>query len=329
MHDLPPELRTALATAVARHPSPDVTATTARLVARYQDGSPADAPLLISDLDAVAYATYRMPATWAAVRAALGETARLAPGLAPESQLDLGGGTGSAVWAAAAVWPSLARHTVLEQVPAVARLGAELAAAGAESVRSTTWTPAEASTAGLPAADLVTASYVLGELAPTARTGLVGRLVAAAAQVLVVVEPGSVAGHERVLAARAQVLAAGWHVLAPCPHDHTCPMVGTRDWCHFSVRLERSVEHRRAKGATLGFEDEKYAYLVAVRVPVGTAPGRVVRHPRTRKGVVELELCTREAGLRTEIVSKRQGPVYKTARDVAWGDAWGADPPSA
>ena len=82
MHDLPPELRTALAAAVARHSSPDVTATTARLVERYQQGSPADEPLLLSDLDAVAYATYRMPATYAAVRAALGEAARLAPGLA-------------------------------------------------------------------------------------------------------------------------------------------------------------------------------------------------------------------------------------------------------
>lgn len=322
MHDLPPELRTALAAAVARHSSPEVTATTARLVERYQDGSPAE-PLLLSDLDAVAYATYRMPATWAAVRAAMGEATRLAPALAPGTQLDVGGGTGSAVWAAAEVWPSLGAHTVLEQVPAVLRLGAELAAAGAEAVAGTTWTSADlTSTTPLPGADLVTASYVLGELAPQARTGLVDRLVAAASDVLVVVEPGSVAGFERVLAARSQVLTAGLHVLAPCPHAVACPMVGTKDWCHFSERLERSVEHRRAKGATLGFEDEKYAYLVAVRAPVQAAAGRVVRHPRTRKGVVELELCTREPGLRTEIVSKRQGPVYKAARDVAWGDAW-------
>ena len=318
MHDLPPELRTALSTAVARHPSPDVTATTARLVGRYQDGSPAAEPLLVSDLDAIAYATYRMPATYAAVRAALGEAARLAPGLAPRTQLDVGGGTGSAVWAAAQVWPSVARRTVLEQVPAVLRLGAELAAAGP----ATTWTSADLLTGNLPTAELVTASYLLGELAPTDRGGLVDRLVAAASEVLVLVEPGSVAGHERVLAARARVLGAGWHVLAPCPHAHACPMVGTRDWCHFSARLERSVEHRRAKGATLGFEDEKYAYLVAVPEPVEPAPGRVVRHPRTRKGVVELELCTREEGLRTDLVSKRQGPVYKAARDVAWGDAW-------
>lgn len=327
MHDLPPELRTALAAAVAQHSSPDVTATTARLVQAYQQGSPADAPLLVSDLDAVAYATYRMPATWAAVRAALGEAARLAPELAPATQLDVGGGTGSAVWAAAAVWPSLAAHTVLEQAPAVLRLGSELAATAQGSVRTTAWTPHDLTSGSpLPPAELVTASYVLGELAPAARSGFVDRLVAAASEVLVLVEPGSVAGHERVLAARDQVLAAGLHVLAPCPHGEACPMVGTKDWCHFAERLERSVQHRRAKGATLGFEDEKYAYLVAVRSPVHPAAGRVVRHPRTRKGVVELELCTREPGQRTEIVSKRQGSMYKAARGAVWGDAW---PPGA
>jgi ribosomal protein RSM22 (predicted rRNA methylase) len=327
VHELPPALRAALAAAVARHPSPEVTAATARLVERYQEGSPAETPLLVSELDAVAYANYRMPATWAAVRAALGEAARLAPALAPRTQLDVGAGTGSAVWAAAQVWPSLEAHTVLEQVPAVLRLGAELAAGAPGSVLGTTWTSAEVTSgAALPTAELVTASYLLGELAPGDRAALVDRLVAAASEVLVVVEPGSVAGHERVLAARAQLLAAGLHVLAPCPHELACPMVGTRDWCHFSVRLERSVEHRRAKGATLGFEDEKYAYLVAVRSLVDPAAGRVVRHPRTRKGVVELELCTREPGQRTELVSKRQGSVYKAARDVEWGDAW---PPTA
>lgn len=328
MHELPPALRAALTTAVTRHASPDVTATVARLVARYQDGSPATEPLLVGDLDAVAYATYRMPATYAAVRAVLGEAARLAPELAPATQLDVGGGTGSAVWAAAQVWPSLERHEVTEQVPAVLRLGAELASTGPAAVAATAWSTAEVGTADLPPADLVTASYLLGELAPEVRARLVERLVAAAAQVLVLVEPGSVAGHERVLAAREQVLGIGWHVLAPCPHADACPMVGTRDWCHFAERLERSVEHRRAKGATLGFEDEKYAYLVAVREPARPAGARVVRHPRIRKGLVELELCTRDDGLRTEIVSKRHGPVYRAARDLAWGDAWDPEPPA-
>lgn len=326
MHALPAPLRAALAATSTRHSGPALQETTARLVQRYQLGTPAEAPLLVSDLDAAAYATYRMPATFAAVRSVLGEAARLAPSLAPVSHLDVGGGTGSAVWAAAQVWPSLRAHTVVEQVPAVLRLGAELAVDGGESVRATTWTQADLGDGQeLPRADLVTASYVLGELDPDSRVALVQRLIdqlSATARVLVLIEPGSVAGHECLLAARAQVLAAGLHVLAPCPHEHPCPMVGTRDWCHFAVRLPRSPEHRHAKGGTLGFEDEKLAYLVAVREPAEPAPARVVRHPTTRKGVVQLQLCTREVGLRTEVVSKREGPRYRAARALSWGDAW-------
>lgn len=322
IHELPAPLRAALAATSARHRGSALQETTARLVQRYQLGVPAEAPLLVSDLDAAAYATYRMPATFAAVRSVLGETARLDPSLVPVSHLDVGGGTGSAVWAAAEVWPSLRAHTVVEQAPAVLRLGAELAAAGGDTVLTTTWTLADlGDDEELPRADLVTASYVLGELDPLTRVALVQRLIDAA-EVLVLTEPGSVAGHESLLAAREQVLAAGRHVLAPCPHERACPMVGTRDWCHFAVRLPRSPEHRRAKGAALGFEDEKLAYLVAVREPAEPAVARVVRHPTTRKGLVQLQLCTREEGLRTEVVSKRDGPRYRAARDLSWGDAW-------
>jgi ribosomal protein RSM22 (predicted rRNA methylase) len=37
------------------------------------------------------------------------------------------------------------------------------------------------------------------------------------------------------------------HVVAPCPHDGVCPMEGTRSWCHFSQRFERSGLQRVTK----------------------------------------------------------------------------------
>ncbi|WP_220189546.1 small ribosomal subunit Rsm22 family protein, partial [Streptomyces phytophilus] len=118
---------------------------------------------------------------------------------------------------------------------------------------------------------------------------------------------------------------AGFEVLAPCPHSAACPMEGTADWCHFAARVQRSALHRRVKGGELGHEDEKFSYVAAVR-PGGTAaapaPARVVRHPQLRKGLVLLELCTAGEGLARTTVSKRQGPRYRAARDVRWGDAW-------
>jgi ribosomal protein RSM22 (predicted rRNA methylase) len=93
------------------------------------------------------------------------------------------------------------------------------------------------------------------------------------------------------------------------------------EWCHFAVRLPRSGEHRRAKSATLSYEDEKYAYIAVRRNPSGERWSRVIRHPQVRSGMIQLELCT-DAGLRQETVTRRQGDVYREARRVRWGDEW-------
>ncbi|WP_344289810.1 small ribosomal subunit Rsm22 family protein, partial [Streptomyces synnematoformans] len=67
-----------------------------RLVAGYRAGAPAQA--LPDRDDVAAYAAYRMPATFQAVRAALRALAGAAPGWEPDGHLDVGGGTGAAVW---------------------------------------------------------------------------------------------------------------------------------------------------------------------------------------------------------------------------------------
>uniref|UniRef100_UPI001C30292C small ribosomal subunit Rsm22 family protein n=1 Tax=Streptomyces sp. TRM64462 TaxID=2741726 RepID=UPI001C30292C len=173
----------------------------------------------------------------------------------------------------------------------------------------------------LDATDLVTVSYVLKELTPGDRTALVAE-AARAAQAVVIVEPGTPDGYERIIAARDQLTAAGLHVAAPCPHSAACPIEPGTDWCHFSARVARSSLHRQVKGGSLAYEDEKFGYVAATRFPVTPAPARVTRRPQIRKGQVLLDLCTAEYGLRRDTVSKRHGALYKAARDAEWGDAW-------
>jgi len=311
----------------------------ARLTATYRgDALPGD--VLDSPAAARAYAAYRMPATTAAVRAALhatfGPTAPLGaapadaagPGAVgpdaarcrePRTLLDVGGGTGGAVWAAAAVLPSLRTATVLDRSRDALALGRQLAARGpAGLVRTATWTRAVLG-AELPAADLATIAYVLAELPADARRALVGQV---RADTVAVVEPGTPAGHRRVLEAREVLIGRGLRVVAPCPHDLACPMDVPGDWCHFAARLPRSPRHRQAKGGTLGWEDEKFSYVVATRAAAEPEPGRIVRHPYLRKGLVELTVCARPPGISRENVSKRQGPAYRAARDAGWGDPW-------
>ena len=156
-------------------------------------------------------------------------------------------------------------------------------------------------------------------------TLVVDAALAASSTSVLVVEPGTPRGYAAVLAARVRALAAGWRIVAPCPHAGPCPLTAG-DWCHAAVRLTRSSLHRRLKSGDLGHEDEKFSYLAVVAPGAGDMAGepagRVLRHPLTRKGLVQLRLCTPEGGVRDEIVSKRQGERYRRARETGWGDTF-------
>jgi len=288
----------------------------AALSAAYRSGG-RPGEVLASETAARAYAAFRMPATFAAVRAAL----RAAPDLRPATLVDVGGGTGAAVWAAAAELQSLREAQVLDGSAAALELGRTLATGASDPVLAgTTWTRARWPT-DLPAADLVTMAYFVGELAADEQVAVVAAAAGRAAAVAVV-EPGTPAGFRDLLRARDTLLRAGLRLVAPCPHDLTCPWAAGADWCHFAARLPRSARHRQVKGGTLGWEDEKFSYVVAVRGGADRAPGRILRHPYRRKGLVELTVCAAPPGIQRVLVSKRRRADYKAARDADWGDPW-------
>ncbi|WP_328323262.1 small ribosomal subunit Rsm22 family protein [Kribbella sp. NBC_00382] len=323
MADLPRDLRDALDAAASGASGTALSSSFQRLSTRYREEVAATAPILKSPMDVVTYSAYRMPATFGAVRAALEQAATSRPGFEPASQLDLGGGTGAAIWAASTVWPSLKSVTVVEQVPEAIALGKQLAK-GAESpaVRDATWQAGRIDDLGtLAAADVVTVSYVLSELSTAQQEALVQQL-AAQRGLVVVVEPGTPTGYERIVTARDQLIAAGHTIVAPCPHSLDCPIPRGRDWCHFASRVNRSAAHRQTKGAELSFEDEKFSYVISTPAVPEPAENRVLRHPQQRKGLVSLRLCTNGGTLEDTIVSKRQGPLYRSARDTEWGDPW-------
>ncbi|MFI5803122.1 small ribosomal subunit Rsm22 family protein [Streptomyces sp. NPDC051561] len=325
-------LRGALAGLLAGLPPKQATQAVDRLIANYRGTTPTDAPVLRDRSDVAAYAAYRMPATFEAVRSALGALREAAPHWAPGTHTDIGGGTGAASWAVCEAWGTQ-RTTVLDWAEPALELGRELAeASGVPALRDVVWQRARIGAAlTLPSTDLVTVSYVLKELTEADRDTLVEAAARAATGAVVIVEPGTPDGYRRVLAARTKLIDAGFAIAAPCPHSAACPLdpAGT-DWCHFSARVSRSSLHRKVKGGSLPYEDEKFAYVVAVREPgVGAAPvaARVVRKPQIRKGLVMLELCRADGEQAGENVSKkRHGDLYRSARDTDWGDEW--PPPS-
>ncbi|BDH04061.1 MULTISPECIES: small ribosomal subunit Rsm22 family protein [Streptomyces] len=314
-------LRSTLAGVLDGLPPRQAASAVERLIANYRGDTPTNAPILRDRADVAAYAAYRMPATFEAVCSALEAFADAVPEWVPGSHVDVGGGTGAATWAVAATWGGERPVTVLDWAEPALALGREIA--GAHPVlRGAEWRRARIGAAlELPATDLVTVSYVLNELSAPDRAALVDT-AAAAARSVVIVEAGTPAGYERIIEARDRLIAAGFRVAAPCPHSAPCPIVPGTDWCHFAARVSRSSLHRQVKGGSLAYEDEKFSYVAATRLPADPAPARVVRRPQIRKGQVLLDLCEADDRLSRTTVTKRHGDLYKAARDAEWGDAW-------
>jgi ribosomal protein RSM22 (predicted rRNA methylase) len=316
--DLPAELKAAL-DARLQGLSRNAAAGRAALISQtYRDGGGSDA--IRSEADALAYALARMPATYAAVSASLNALCEIRPDFAPTSLLDVGAGPGTATWAAAEAFPSLTSFALLDANSALRALALDL---GRDSTRLRKMTyqhgEVRAALAGSEAADLVVASYMIGEISDAERTALADLMWAKTRDTLLIVEPGTPAGYGRIITLRRQLIAAGAHVAAPCPHDGECPLAAP-DWCHFTQRLPRSRAHKQLKSAELPYEDEKFSYVALTRAAVATHPARVLAQPVVTKVAVTARLCT-DQGILNAVAARRQKAVYQRFKKIAWGDA--------
>jgi ribosomal protein RSM22 (predicted rRNA methylase) len=255
--------------------------------------------------DLIAYLTVRLPATYAALKETL---IKLNPG----SLLDLGAGPGSAWWAAQAVWGPPFAYTAYEREAQFISLGKQLGTEG-------TWKQGNIlNISHFDAHDWVLLSYLAAELPEETLSPLLDKCWKAAIKGIVLIEPGTPQGYQRMLLMRKYLIQLGGKILAPCPHALACPLK-TPDWCHFFVRLERSYLHRQAKHASLAFEDEKFTYLIVIKETPPSPTSRIIRPPVPHSGHITLPLCTPN-GLQNLTVSRSQKEVYKKARKSRWGD---------
>lgn len=310
-----------------------------RLSARYQSGD-FRTPAMTSEIERAAYLLTRLPATFAANRHVFQRIRQIVPTLSIESVLDLGAGPGTSLWAAIEAFPEIVKATAVERDRVLASWGRRLAGVSQlESLRNAEWLHGDLGACSLPReSDLVVLSYTLGEFSKAQAEALVARAIKAAARALVIIEPGTPRAFHVLMGVRHGLISAGMKLVAPCPHHQACPLDRANDWCHFAERVERTAEHRKAKGGELGHEDEKFCYLAAIRpsrtsLPSNDSPegeviwpeGRIIRHPLFHPGHVKMSLCT-ASGLKSLTVSKSQKEHYRAARKSRWGDTWaGAD----
>jgi ribosomal protein RSM22 (predicted rRNA methylase) len=316
--ELPAPLRSAVDQMLQGEPLEKLAKASAILSDRYRR-EVRDGRFHIDDaLASKAYLATRLPATFAAVRAALAMVEDAAPDFQPETLIDLGCGPGTALWAAADTWGSLTSAEMVEASGAIRSVGEKLAASG--SVTSH-WQAGDVTgkTPALAAADLVTLAYVLDELPPTTIAAVTEKLWDLTKGMLVIIEPGTPAGWHRILTVRDKLRSLGAHLVAPCMHAEDCPIVAP-DWCHFSRRVARSRVHRMAKGAEVPWEDEKYIFIAASREPVTISGDRVLAPPRVNGGVGRVKLCRTDGTAAELTLSKRDGDAFKDIRRADWGD---------
>ena len=316
--DLPAELKAALDARLQGFSRVEAAGSAASISKTYRDGGGSAA--IRSETDALAYALARMPATYAAVTASLNALCEIAPGFAPSTLLDVGAGPGTASWAAAEAFASLRDFALLDANTALRALALDLAAGSARLGRiDYRRGEARAMLAEAEPADLVVASYMIGEIAEAERGALLALMWEKTRAALVIVEPGTPAGYGRIIAARTQLIASGAHVAAPCPHDGKCPL-SAPDWCHFTQRLPRSRAHKRIKEAEVPFEDEKFSYVALTRAAVAEHPARVLAQPVVGKVEVSAKLCTADGLVVTKILRRAKAD-YARAKRWRWGDA--------
>jgi ribosomal protein RSM22 (predicted rRNA methylase) len=271
-----------------------------------------------NDQQRLAYLAVRMPATFAAVSSVLNEVRTRAPQMQFDSLIDIGSGPGTVFWATQEHYPLIKDVTLIEKDPDLVEIGKQLAQHSAFT--SPKWLVKDIQNLSEDfSADLITLSYVLNELSLENSLTLIEKLWKGTKKTLVVIEPGTPRGFSYIRAIRQRLIELGAHLVAPCPHYKQCPMV-QNDWCHFSVRLERSASHRQIKDVSLSYEDEKYSYVVASRESVQLPHARVLRHPQKRSGHVNLVLCQEDGTEAKKTFSRKQGELYQIAKKLEWGD---------
>ena len=295
---------------------------------RYMEESGQGKSLLNIDEEAAVYSLMRMPATVSAVSFALEKVCEMSD-FVPRSLLDAGAGTGGATFAANEFF-ALDSITCLEREPAMENIGKKLFSFGEDkAIREARYIRADLVEEATKAndnskkyvSDLVISSYVLNEMSMEDRMKVVKWLWDNTEKMLVIIEPGTPVGFANIRRIRDFLMEQGAYVCAPCPHMENCPVTGD-DWCHFTVRVQRGKIHKMLKNADVPYEDEKFSYIAFSREPLKMDKcGRIMRHPITLKGRVELSLCTSD-GIYTKTVTKKDNEAYKCAKKADCGDIY-------
>jgi ribosomal protein RSM22 (predicted rRNA methylase) len=263
--------------------------------------------------DAYSYVFSRMKATSYAVYEALKETLKNLP-LLPKTLIDMGSGTGSAIFASTSLID-------LEKIDCYERQDEMISIAKRLLFNNKDYSKIIFHKFDIinddlnNMADLVISSYMLNEFDDKNRLLSINKLWNITNKYLLIVEPGTPNNYKELMQIKNYLKSKGAYIISPCACDD-CPLVD--DYCNFTVRVERSKLQKIAKNGESPFEDEKFFYLAFSKSQVNNRNSRVIRHPIFRKKVVDLTLCTK-LGIKKLSITK-SNKYYKIVRDLNTND---------
>jgi len=279
----------------------------------------------VSDKERLAYIASRMPATFKAIEYSLGEIKTISPNIKIESALDLGAGPGTSLWTLLSVFDHL-KENIKDSFSNVCLVEkdekmifyAKKLLENLKTSKKIIFEKNDILKIKNYDFDLVILSYVANELKNYELDKIIKRWFFSKSKIILFVEPGTKYGFKNIKYIRDNLIKKGCFLIAPCPNTLKCPMP-KNDWCHFYVRVKRSKIHKYIKGGSLGYEDEKFSYVIATKDSIKYPKARILRFAKKTKQEMNFTLC-KDGKILLEKVLRKDKKRYKMAEKLNWGD---------
>ncbi len=277
----------------------------------------------ISDNERLSYIASRMPATMKVIEYSLKEIKKISK-IKIKTILDLGSGPGAIIWAVLSYLNLQHINRVFPNILAVDKdekmlwYGKELIKQEIGISKKVVFEKNDILKIKNFDFDLVMLSYVANELKNFQIDKIINRWFFSKSKIIVFVEPGTRCGFKNIKYIRASLIKKSCDLIAPCPNTLKCP-IPKNDWCHFFVRVKRSKIHKYIKGASLGYEDEKFSYVIATKQKIKHPKARILRFVKKTKKDLQFVLC-KDGKISLEKVLRKDKKRYKIVEKLNWGD---------